>query len=94
MSCILISERVKWQTTFLIHLIGIGLQQDAKMILLNDHDIYFSFGGIFGREDNSIFCQWNELLSFLSAVFPSNATIFDSKSAQLNCLLEKNAFKG
>ena len=64
-------------------------QKDAKMITLNHHDIYFSFEGIFGREDNSIFCQWNELLSFLSAVFPSNAEIFQPQSDKIKWLMKK-----
>ena len=69
-------------------------QKKAKLITLNGHEIFYLFGGVFAREDNSIFCRWDELMTFLASVFPSNATIFDSKSAQLNCLLEKNAFKG
>jgi hypothetical protein len=64
-------------------------QKDAKLITLNYNKIFFSFGGTFGREDNSLFCQWNELLSFLAAVFPSNAEIYQPQSAQLKRLMVK-----
>ena len=45
-------------------------QRKAKLITLNGHEIFYSFGGVFGREDNSIFCQWDELMKFLASVFP------------------------
>ena len=61
--------------------------KDANLITLNHHEIFFSFGGTFGREDYSFFCQWNEILSFLAAVFPSNAEIYQPQSAQLKRLM-------
>ena len=64
-------------------------QKDAELITINHHDVYFSFGGTFGREKNSIFCQWNELLSFLTAVFPSNAAIYQPQSSQMRWLMAK-----
>ena len=69
-------------------------QKKAKLITLNGHAIFYSFGGVFGREDNSIFCRWDELMTFLASVFPSNATIFDSQSVQMNHLRKKKAVKG
>ena len=43
-------------------------QAEAGLIILNHHKIYLTFGGAFVREENSIFCQWNEQLSFLTDV--------------------------
>ena len=45
-------------------------QKKAKFVTLNRHEILYSFGGVFGREYNSIFCQWDELMKFLAAIFP------------------------
>jgi hypothetical protein len=63
--------------------------KDAKLITLNYHDICFSFEGTSGRESNSIFRQWNELLSFLPAVSPSNAATYQSQSTQVKWLMAK-----
>ena len=53
-------------------------QNNAKLITLNHHYICFLFEGTSGRESNSIFHQWNELLGFLPAVSPSNAATYQS----------------
>ena len=63
-------------------------QKDEKLIKLNHHDIYFSFGGTFGRKDSSFLAR-NELLSFLTAVFPCNAAIFQPQSDQIKWLMKK-----
>ena len=36
-----------------------------------------------------LFCQWNEILHFLRAVFPSNPDIYDSQMPQMKYLLTK-----
>ena len=69
-------------------------QKKAKLITLNGHENFYLFGGVFAREDNSIFCRWDELMTFLASAFPSNATIFDSQSVQMNHPREKMQSKG
>ena len=64
-------------------------QKDANLITLNHHEIFFSYGGTFGREKNDLFCQWNELLNFLADVFPSNAAILEPMSEQVRWLMNK-----
>ena len=65
-------------------------QKDANLITLNNHTyIFASFGGTIELEYNSIFCQWNELLSFLMTVFPSNAAIYQPQSDQVKWLMKK-----
>ena len=69
-------------------------QKKAKFVTLNRHEIFYSFRGVFAREYDSILCQWDELMTFLAFVFPSNATIFDSQSVQMNHLRKQKAVKG
>ena len=64
-------------------------RKDATLITLNHHQINISLSGTFGLENSGIFCQWNELLSFLTTGFHSNAVIYQSQSTQVKWLMAK-----
>ena len=66
-------------------------QKDANLSTLNHHKCNFIEGVHFGVK-KSIFFQWNEPvepLSFLAAIFASNAEIFQPQSAQVRWLMAK-----